>query len=359
MRDLKNEDYNDGYYHFAYDVEKYPDAWCYMVYSRRGPGKTYSALRYTYANNIKFAYIKRTDGDVSLICSSCEGFETSPFAPLNRDFNLNVRAIEIKKGIAGFYNCDSENNPVGAPVGIIFSMNSIAKYKGFDMSDVEYMIWDEFIPQRGEVVKKAEGDMALSAYMTISRDRQKRGRQPLRLVLFANSENIVCPMTDELEVIDTVADMNASGESYYETRGIMIHHITDDEVPLADSEKSGIFEAMKETAWGRRTWGGDFASNDFSRIAKKSLKGGRIMSAFRYKHLTYYEYIYDDGTIYISLSGSADKCRLYDINNESDAMRFYYERAIAIRSASIEGRVLYQVYSAYDIIINYRKKFSV
>lgn len=359
MYDIKQEDYNDGYYHFATDIEAYPDAWCYMVYSRRGPGKTYSALRYMYANNIKFAYIKRTNDDVSLICSSCEGFESSPFAPLNRDFNLNVRAVEIKKGLAGFYNCDTEGNPVGAPVGIIFSMNSISKYKGFDMSDVEYMIWDEFIPQRGEVVKRAEGDMALSSYITISRDRQKRGRQPLRLVLFANSEDIVCPMTDELEVIDVIAEMNASGEAYSETRGIMIHHITDEEVPLADSEQSGIYDAMRDTAWGRRTWGGDFASNDFSRIAKKSLKGGRIMSAFRYKHITYYEYLYDDGTAYISLSGSADKCRLYDINNESDAMRFYYERAIAIRSASIEGRVLYQVYSAYDIIINYRKKFSV
>ena len=41
MSDFKNE----KYYYFPDDLERYPDAWCYIVWSRRGPGKTYSALR--------------------------------------------------------------------------------------------------------------------------------------------------------------------------------------------------------------------------------------------------------------------------------------------------------------------------
>ena len=39
------EDYNDGYYHFSKDVADFPDAGTFIVWSRRGPGKTYSFLR--------------------------------------------------------------------------------------------------------------------------------------------------------------------------------------------------------------------------------------------------------------------------------------------------------------------------
>ena len=42
---INDERYDDGYYHIAKDIEKYPDATVYIVWSKRGPGKTYSALR--------------------------------------------------------------------------------------------------------------------------------------------------------------------------------------------------------------------------------------------------------------------------------------------------------------------------
>ena len=41
LEDLKNEDYKDGYYHISEDLKKYPDAWVYVKWSLRDPGKTY------------------------------------------------------------------------------------------------------------------------------------------------------------------------------------------------------------------------------------------------------------------------------------------------------------------------------
>ena len=61
------EDFNDGYYHFAKDLEDYPEAGCYAVWSRRGPGKTYSFLRYCIDNGIFFIYMKRTNDDVQVL----------------------------------------------------------------------------------------------------------------------------------------------------------------------------------------------------------------------------------------------------------------------------------------------------
>ena len=53
------EDFNDSYYHFAKDLQDYPEAGAYVVWSRRGPGKTYSFLRYCVDNGIFFIYMKR------------------------------------------------------------------------------------------------------------------------------------------------------------------------------------------------------------------------------------------------------------------------------------------------------------
>ena len=54
---------NDGYYHFEDDLRNYPYVWVYAVWSRRGPGKTYSALKWAYENKIPFIYMKRTDDE--------------------------------------------------------------------------------------------------------------------------------------------------------------------------------------------------------------------------------------------------------------------------------------------------------
>ena len=62
LKDYTNacENTADGYYHFGKDVYNFPDAWCYVVWSRRGPGKTYSALWHHVYNDFPIIYAKRT-----------------------------------------------------------------------------------------------------------------------------------------------------------------------------------------------------------------------------------------------------------------------------------------------------------
>ena len=46
---------------------------------------------------------------------------------------------------------------------------------------------------------RAEGEMLLDIYETLSRDRLKRGHAPLKLILFANAEEISTHITNTLE----------------------------------------------------------------------------------------------------------------------------------------------------------------
>lgn len=353
------------YYDFRYDLELYPDAVIYIVISSRGRGKTYSALKYSYENNIPIIYMKRTNDDVAFICrEEKDGLDTSPYYPINRDLNSIIKGKLIDTGVGGFwsykYNEDNKLVPDNLPISYALSLNAIKRIKGFDASRCDWILLDEFIPQIGERVLRTEGELLLDVYMTVSRDREKRGKDHLKLILFANAEDISTPITNTLEIVDQIADLYASGLSHFydPERKIMIHHITESEVPLTSAEKEGIFSSMKNTAWARKSFGGEFAKNDFSNVCRNNLKGYRGHIKLHYKEHDYYIYINDAGMYYISRSPT--KCPMsYNLNRETEQRAFYIEHGIDLRADTIEERVKFATYTMYDLIMNYTKIFNM
>lgn len=348
------------YYEFEDDLKAYPDAWCYVVYSPRGKGKTYSALRYSYHNNIPICYMKRTNDDVKFICRPVEDeYDTSPYAPLNRDEDINVYGKLIDNGVGGYWHYE-EGEPQGLPVAYCLSLNAIKRVKGFDASRCDWMLLDEFIPQIGERINRREGELLLDCYETIARDREKRGRKPLKLILFANSEEISTPITNTLEIVDAMADLSASDDShlYLEDRGIMIHHITNNDYPMEESEKQGIYKAMANTSWGKKSFEGDFANNDFSSVKPQSLKGYSGYLHLIYKDKHYYIYRNYNGNYYMCKS-PAPCLKTYNLDRENEQKAFYYNEQIDLWNVCIEDKFKFQKYSMYDLIVNYTKLFNV
>lgn len=360
------ENYLDGYYHFRKDVEDYPDAVCYIVWSFRGPGKTYSALRMMIEDDIKFIYLKRTIDDIELICARSNGVATdidaSPFVPLNRDFDWNIKPYSIKKGIGCFYHANEEGCCVGDPLGRLFALSKVKSVKGMDISEADYIILDEFIPQSHEIVKKKEADALMDLMLTASRDRIARGRKPLKLVLFANSENIACPITAGLEIMDDMAEMNNSGESirYLEERGILLHHILPEEAPKVSEgqKKDGIYQMMAGTQWAEKAYKGLFTNNDFSNVTKMSIKKMAPYISIHYKNKDYYIYSKDNGNFYMTFTPASCPIR-YDLNKENDQKLFYFDHLIDLQESCTEGRMKFEKYSMYDLLINYKKYFTI
>lgn len=228
------------YYDIRDDIKLYPDAWCYLVWSKRGPGKTYSTLRMCIEDERKFVFMKRTIEDVNLMCARMEASDDpndndlSPFSPLNRDFNWEIYPFIISpKGLAAFYRGVVDDNgklkPTGKLLGWIVACSSVTKFKGFSMSDADFLIFDEFIPKPWERINKKEGDSVLDMYETISRDRIKRGRPELKLICLANATSLNNPMFNTLEVTDIAAEMDITDMEYrYLDDGTMLHKIPGD-----------------------------------------------------------------------------------------------------------------------------------
>lgn len=357
----KNEDLNDGYYHVLNDLIKYPDAVIYVVWSKRGPGKTYSSLWSSYYYPIPMMYMKRTNEDIEFICN--EKYDLSPYKDVCRDKGIIVKPRLIDKGLGAFYNIDTDDKgneiTVGPPVSLLVSLNKIRSIKGIGASEYDWIVFDEFIPQPGEVVKYKEGEMLLSLYMTVSRDRQKRGRDPLKLILFANAEEISTPVTNTLEVVDDMVELQASGNShlYLKDRKILLHHITEDEIPLTEQEKTGIYEAMNGTAWARKAFGGEFSSNDFSCVQKRSLKGYTIYCKLIYKGKDIY--VYNQSDKFYMTSSKAQSSVVYDLDREPEQKLFSRVTLPILKDATITGRMYYEKYSYYDLITNFTKIFRL
>lgn len=356
------------YYSIGDDVKAYPDAWCYIVVGGRNTGKTYGGLKWNIDNKYKHIFVKRTNDDVDLLCAGntlgekCNDYEIdlSPYKSINRDLGTHIKAFKIRNGLGGFYNSNDEGSACGSPEGYLVSLSAIHKYKGFDLYECTDIIFDEFIPQPWERVSRNEGTQILELYKTVARDRELRGYPELKLFMFANAVNIFNYTCEVLEVTDIIAEMAIKKEEvkYLEDRRIFIRILETPEEMLKAEKKTGIYMAMAGTAWGRMAFGNEFAYNDFTNIKKIPLKGYRPIVRVTYKQKEWYIYVKQGGIYY--MTESKGNCRAhYNLNTEMGQRAFYYDHAISLLSAAIDGKMNFSKYSMYDLIVNYKKRFKI
>lgn len=359
------------YYDIREDLTDNPDNWLYMVIGGRNTGKTYSALRLCIENNIKFVFVKRTNKDIKTLCAGhrigkkTEAYsydlDFSPFKSLNRDFNWSIYAFSIPdlEGVAAFWKVDEDGSPYGAPVGYIASLNAVKDIKGFDLSDCDMMIFDEFIPQPWERVSREEGEQIMELYKTVSRDREHRGRGPLKLVALANAVSIINPLMQVTEVTDTVAEMAVRDVEVFrdEDRHIFIRKLHTDEEFLEVEKKSYIYQAMGQTAWGDMAFGNQFAYNDFTNVEKKSLKNYKPLCCVIYKRKKWY--IYQNQNLFYMCRSAHQGQEVYDLKLENDQKRFYMNFVLDLTDSCIENEFKFETYEMYDLIVNYKRKFRL
>ena len=354
----------DKYYRVEDDIKRFPEAWLYMTWSARGgsegAGKTYGTLKYFLENKQLFCLMKRTKEDVDFITKKSKKFNSAsanPFKALNRDLNINIQAEYISSGFGVFYEADLNDNPIGEPLGFIVALASVKHVKGFDISECDWLFFDEFIPLAGERVLKTEGDSILSIYKSIQRDRKLRGRPPLKMICMANASNISNPLFLILEVINDVATMSDthSDIKYLKDRGIVLHSLFWD---VKEDELDGLDKAMIGTQWFENNVRGGFTYNDMSNVRPNQIKNMQCVVRFKFKN--HYYYIYNNnGNDYVSTSKANKFLRMYDLNFENHQKKFYFDEVLDLQNACINGRLKVIDYQIYDLIMNYKNYYNV
>lgn len=346
------------YYDIKEDFKRYPNANLLIIFGGRSTGKTYSTLKYMLENNKKFVFIKRTIDDVNLLCNGQHyghevkkenklyRIDASPFKPINRDTGSNIKAFQYYNGVGGFYKCDPDDNTVGEPIGYLFALSAVSKFKGFDLSECEYIIFDEFCPKPYDRVNKKEGEQLLDLFKTIERDRMHRHAPGLKLICLANADNAVSPVTQTFGITDDIVNLSLSNKEYLfnpET-GLLLHNIKMSAEFIENESKSDIYKATKGSQWQEMALDNKFGFNDFSQIGKTNMHRYRCFMRVKYENKYHYVYI-NDGKYYVTYSKSSHFTFDYDLRKDKDRYDFITRAKYDIMKK--RNNVLFESYSLY------------
>ena len=212
-----------------------------FVCGGRGTGKTYDALRTAREEKHKFVLLRRTQTQADTVSNP----KFSVFKPLNNDLGWDVQPEKLGDKQKGFV----ENEEV---LGYVLALNTLSNMRGFDASDVDLIIYDEFIPEKHERPIKNEADALWNAYETINRNRELKGCAPVQLLCLANANDITNPVFESLNLIRIADRMQKKGNERW----------TDDKrgIQLIMLQRSPISQKKGNTVLYNLTHGSGFSS---------------------------------------------------------------------------------------------------
>ena len=309
---------DNGYLDFE-KILSYKVPYNFMV-GGRGIGKTYGALKYMVEHNIKFVFMRRTQTQLDVVRNE----KYHPFKKLNEDMGWDIHPITLTKYSSGLYHCEQDKNGKWQPkegedpVGLMLALSTISNVRGFDATDRDVLIYDEFIPERHERPIKDEATAFFNAIETIQRNRELEGKDPLIVLCLANANELANPLFIELKLVKKAMALIRKGIEFDIDRNR--------DCALYLFRDSKISELKKNTALYKLTQGTSFQSmsidNNFEdlvgvKVSSKDLREYKPVCCIGeiciYKHKS-------NKTYYVSMHkmGAPEEFTI----SEADVMRF-------------------------------------
>ena len=197
-----------------YDIRKVEDklSAVNIIIGGRGIGKTYSALSFVLEKQKPFIYLRNTDVQLK---ECITGFG-NPFKRLNMDTGSDI-FFKSEKSHSLIYDGSRED---GQPIGYGLALSTFENLRGVDLSDVVYVIFDEFIEKRSLTFKQFE--CFISFYETVNRNRELLGEKPLCCILLSNSQRLSNPILAGYGIIPTIENMIRTGQKEYRKPGMYL-----------------------------------------------------------------------------------------------------------------------------------------
>ena len=243
-----------------------------IVIGGRGTGKTFGALMYVLEERKPFILMRRTQKQTDKIAKP----EFTPFkAVMNyrQDLSVFAKKSDDIGTIHRYHFIDSEAVPEEVPCGYVCALSTISNLRGFDASDVELLIYDEFIPERHEKALKAENEAILNAYETINRNRELQGRKPLQLLALANSNRVDNALLEAFSLVNIAYEMTTGKRPpVYANRQRGILLITLQESPISKRKSyTALYQAVSGSDFNRMALENEFAGTSFENIRSEDL----------------------------------------------------------------------------------------
>ena len=187
---------SSGWVNWDYILEQ--QASFISVVGARGVGKTYGVMRKLIEEQKKFIYLRRLKSQLD----QCGKLEGNPFKKLNEDMDRNIKPYS-SGGIITFRDGDKNSNIIS--VGVALSV--VANIRGIDFSDIDYIVFDEFISSDGERPIRNEFSAFLNFYETVNRNRELEGKKPVKCIMLGNANTLINPYFSAWHFMKTAVKM--------------------------------------------------------------------------------------------------------------------------------------------------------
>lgn len=344
----------EGYIDFDKLLDQDRNDFIFMV-GARGIGKTFGVLKYMIDNGKKFIYMRRTQTQVDMIRSD----ELNPFnaltTVLGEDYSFILKTVN--KNITAVYRSayDEEQKvfvPYGPVVAYILALSTVANIRGFDASDVDFLVYDEFIGEKHEKPIRAEGTAFLNAIETISRNRELQGRDALRVVCLSNSTNLANPIFVELKLITPLEKMlkGKSDVLSLPDRDISVYVLKDSPISEKKSKTALYRLSGTDSDFSKMSLGNEFNKEYFGQVRSMSLKEFKplvqVGEIVLYKHKSKHEWYCTEHK-----SGAPEDYDSSEIELKRFANDYYYLKTAYLNRhiwfESYIQQVLFEKYMAF------------
>lgn len=316
----------------------------------RGTGKTYGALKYVLENGVKFCIMRRTQAQLDTIARP----DTSPFKAVQRDvpWTWTCEPMSIGKSVYGYFKTTTDpekNEPVyGELLGYAIALSTVSNIRGFDMTDIDLLIYDEFIPETHERALKNESDAFFNCYETINRNRELQGKKPVQVLCLANANDFACPILIGLNLVSTVEKMIRRGKTSYVNpqKGVGLFLLSDSPVSERKS-KTALYKLTEGSAFAEMAISNAFEGSNDPDVYSVDLREYSPLVAVGelcvYKHKAarlYYISTHESGSVG-KFSGDGIDMKRFLITHKSLIL------------AAMSGRVIYESHLVKALFLRY------
>ena len=235
----------------------------------RGTGKTFSALKGELNNKFtgeKFIYLRNTEKECKISVSPIG----NAFKSLNRVFGTNIEGEYTESLSFGeYWDKTDENEEEQECIGYVFGLSTFAGARSVDLSDVDRVIFEEFIPETHVRKFKDRGKAFLNFYETLARNREVEGEEPVKVYLLANAIDLRDDILQALGVVHEIEDMIARGEKRRTIPDRDVYVELVDTVSIVDKKKNTALYKMASSEFTEESLKADFHSAGLHLIKPK------------------------------------------------------------------------------------------
>ena len=239
----------------------------HFIIGGRGIGKTYGALKYAKDHGIKIMYMRRTQAQADIAGNPV----FSPYKSINRDDGSNIQMKPISKYNSLIAEMDADGN-VLKELGYTCALSTISNIRSFDASDIDVLIYDEFIPEQHERPIKEEAAALFNALETIGRNRESLGRDPLKLIALSNSNDLTSPILKDLNLIGIVRRMENKNLTLWQDMRRGISLVIPKQSPISGKKaEQSLYKLTEGSQFNEMAIGNRFADAEFVNIKSRPL----------------------------------------------------------------------------------------